>query len=728
MRIRLVIGSLVALVAVAPSRGETPLGTAFTYQGQLKQSGAPFEGTADFEFTLWDDAGSGDPPTGGTQVGGVQVINALQVTAGLFTVTLNAGGAFGGNAFNGNARWLQIAVRSPAGGGLFTTLAPRQPLTATPHTLFALNADRLDGLDSSVFLQSVPVPLTLSGTSDTHIIRGENSHANGKAIAGYSTATGLGFPQPMGVYGESTATNGRGVVGSAPGFGVIGSGGQVGVSGSGFTGVSGSSTAEGGRAVFGSAFGPGQNYGGYFEAMPPIGEDPVGTGVYGSGYNGVVGFATNPDGNGVSGTADGPNGWGVNGESLEGFGVRGTSSSGTGVFGVANASTGTTYGVYGESYSGTSGASGVFGLATDTSGVTNGVYGQSDSQEGNGVHGLTTASIGNGFGVLGESLSASGRGIVGVAWGGGETYGVLGRTTSSGTNAAGVRGLASAQSGTTYGVWGQSESTAGYGVIGISTPTGGTTYGVYGRSASTAGRGVYGLASAASGLTYGVLGQATTNGWAVFSNGDMGASGLKPFRIDHPDDPASKYLLHYSAESPEVINFYSETVTLDEHGEAVVELPHYFAKINTRPRYQLTAVGAPMPMLHVAEEIDEAALSAGATAGPGVAAPACTFRIAGGAPGAKVSWEVKALRNDLWVRNRAVPMEVIANGMSIQTRAMPVEVEKQGVEKGTYQHPELYGLSAEMGMNYDAERERDLHDRPDTERPASHTSPDATPH
>jgi len=31
-------------------------------------------------------------------------------------------------------------VRSPAGGGVFTTLAPRQPLTATPHTLFALNA------------------------------------------------------------------------------------------------------------------------------------------------------------------------------------------------------------------------------------------------------------------------------------------------------------------------------------------------------------------------------------------------------------------------------------------------------------------------------------------------------------------------------------------------------------------------------------------------------------
>jgi hypothetical protein len=95
-------------------------------------------------------------------------------------------------------------------------------------------------------------------------------------------------------------------------------------------------------------------------------------------------------------------------------------------------------------------------------------------------------------------------------------------------------------------------------------------------------------------------------------------------------------------------------------------------------------------MLHVAEEIDEAALSAGAKAGPGEAAPTCSFRIAGGVPGAKVSWRVEALRNDKWV----------------QMRGAPVEVEKQDLEKGTYQHPELYGQPPEMGMNYDAERER----------------------
>jgi hypothetical protein len=122
----------------------------------------------------------------------------------------------------------------------------------------------------------------------------------------------------------------------------------------------------------------------------------------------------------------------------------------------------------------------------------------------------------------------------------------------------------------------------------------------------------------------------------------------------------------------------------------VVELPAYFAGINKDPRYTLTAVGAPMPMLHVAEEISEDALTAGEQAGKGVAPPTCTFRIAGGAPGGKVSWRVEAVRNDLRMR----------------LHGAPVERDKTGSERGKYQHPEYYGQPREMGMDHDAEQVR----------------------
>ena len=37
----------------------TPLSMAFTYQAQLKDTGALVTDTCDLEFSLWDDAGAG---------------------------------------------------------------------------------------------------------------------------------------------------------------------------------------------------------------------------------------------------------------------------------------------------------------------------------------------------------------------------------------------------------------------------------------------------------------------------------------------------------------------------------------------------------------------------------------------------------------------------------------------------------------------------------------------
>jgi hypothetical protein len=142
------------------------------------------------------------------------------------------------------------------------------------------------------------------------------------------------------------------------------------------------------------------------------------------------------------------------------------------------------------------------------------------------------------------------------------------------------------------------------------------------RAHTTSGVGVYGL---------------TTNpaGFGVYSLGRFGASGTKLFQIDHPMDPANKYLNHYCTESPEVLNAYRGTVTLDPSGSAWVQLPPYFARINKEPSYTLTAVGAAMPLLHIGQEIDERTLAEGAAAAPADVVPACSFRIAGGAPGAR---------------------------------------------------------------------------------------------
>ena len=125
MRGAISILTIAALIQLA--RADTPVGTSFSYQGQLKQNGGPVSATADFQFSLWNAGSSG------SQVGGTVSINNVTVAAGLFTVQLD----FGVSPFVGSARWLQVAVRSPAGSGSFTTLSPRQALTAAPYALYS---------------------------------------------------------------------------------------------------------------------------------------------------------------------------------------------------------------------------------------------------------------------------------------------------------------------------------------------------------------------------------------------------------------------------------------------------------------------------------------------------------------------------------------------------------------------------------------------------------------
>src|SRR5262245_48514599 len=113
-------------VEVAPLAA-TPLGTSFTYQGLLRQGGAPANGTFDMTFGLFDVA------TGGAALSS-QTAPGVPVANGLFTVALD----FGAGVFTGDARWLEVTVAG-------TPLSPRQPVNAAPYALFARNDWSLTG-------------------------------------------------------------------------------------------------------------------------------------------------------------------------------------------------------------------------------------------------------------------------------------------------------------------------------------------------------------------------------------------------------------------------------------------------------------------------------------------------------------------------------------------------------------------------------------------------------
>lgn len=126
------------LVCTARLVSETPLGTDFTYQGNLSSPGMPAVTNADFQFTLHDAL------TDGSQIGTMLPKDNIALVNGVFAVSLD----FGAPAFTGNARWLQVALRSPAGTGNYTTLSPRQALQVTPNATYSLQTRGIE-VDSS---------------------------------------------------------------------------------------------------------------------------------------------------------------------------------------------------------------------------------------------------------------------------------------------------------------------------------------------------------------------------------------------------------------------------------------------------------------------------------------------------------------------------------------------------------------------------------------------------
>jgi hypothetical protein len=127
----LALRSALALFLVhvaATASAQTPLGSAWTYQGRLAQSGSPASGSIPMVFTLWDAASAGN------QVGPTLTFNGVggnpppvSVSNGVFTVSLD----FGAGVFGPSARWLEITVNGVA-------LAPRQAVDSTPAAAFSM--------------------------------------------------------------------------------------------------------------------------------------------------------------------------------------------------------------------------------------------------------------------------------------------------------------------------------------------------------------------------------------------------------------------------------------------------------------------------------------------------------------------------------------------------------------------------------------------------------------
>jgi len=113
----------VLMVSLSPARAE-PIGTVFTYQGQLKYDGQPFNGVVDLDFTLWDDEVSG-------YLLYEYAAEGVLVEDGLFSALVDFDVAF--DLFS--ASWIEVAVGFPAELGDYVTLSPRQRVTPAPYAL-----------------------------------------------------------------------------------------------------------------------------------------------------------------------------------------------------------------------------------------------------------------------------------------------------------------------------------------------------------------------------------------------------------------------------------------------------------------------------------------------------------------------------------------------------------------------------------------------------------------
>jgi hypothetical protein len=115
------------VVLLTTTAAAQPLGTAFSYQGQLTDAGQPPTGLYDLQICLFDS------PSSPATLACAPDFNDVPVEDGVFMLALD----FGAAPFVGQQRFLELRVRPGASTGAYTLLAPRQLVRATPEALRA---------------------------------------------------------------------------------------------------------------------------------------------------------------------------------------------------------------------------------------------------------------------------------------------------------------------------------------------------------------------------------------------------------------------------------------------------------------------------------------------------------------------------------------------------------------------------------------------------------------
>lgn len=689
----------------------------FTFQGHLTQSGTPLNGIANLVFKLYD------AQSGGSQLGGTISQTGWPVADGVFTIDLD----FTGVVFNGNGRWLQVEVNgTPLGGRIEVLPAPLASSsnalrgfnvaasTPTNGQVLKWNGSAwAPAAEAGGNSYSAGNGLTLSGTTFA-VSFGGSGMANSASRSDHDHygASWSGNTQPTGLQvfnSSNTAISGiqafyTGSQADVPGvFGESTNG--YGVQGFGKVGVRGASSVTAGTGILGLAFASsGETYGVFAQSSSPAGYgvmarnvattgNAIGLQSESAGNNGIaIRALANHTGNGtavgVHAISRATEGIGVHGEATattgNTVGVRGTSASsqGIGVHGTATSATGNTVGVRGEGRFGMVANGTEIGLdavATSSVGQAVGVQASSGSPDGAGVFAINSASSGEAFGAFAQTNSTAGTALVGAALAStGGNRGVLART-ASGTGvglraeniaSAGLALALEASSGAPGGTTSFFEATGSgpsWAIDAVSagpsgralnarlTNTGATGAAVYAQVNASGARAVQGV-NLAGGLAGDFYGNVSVSGTLSKGGGS--------FKIDHPLDPANKYLLHSFVESPDMMNIYNGNIVTDAQGYATIELPEWFEALNRDFRYQLTVVGQ-FAQAIVSKKVEQN-----------------RFEIRTNLPRVEVSWQVTGIRHDAWAEQNRIP----------------VELEKSKAERGKYLHPQAHGAASELGI------------------------------